>query len=378
MMRKVSFQAVLAVTASAMFVPLYAQEADAAAEAPAEAPAAAATEDGLPPPAPAEKPFTALFKCTRAEGVVQILKPGASEPTSVEEGHFYPLGSALITVAEAGASASAEFAFGPAATLKLVGSARVLTSPIEIGDPTRTVELQSGRILLNLPRTLKDGLFFVKAPFFSCSNLAGESQFDYQPLADGDEAVVRCVTGTMTLEDNRHGHYRIARMAAANQVRIRSSGDNLYSSLRGESGDCKVELAQGMVKERNFETGEEKEVKKTLTFTLSPRCAIKVFRRLSPVGGNMIVAIMTIDASGKIKNQCAFAEGRANVNTGELVIAPAVAADAEKEKAKAASEETEEVEAVEAMPAKAKDEKNEGGADDEDKDAKKEKKDDDI
>ncbi len=369
MMRKVSFQAVLAVTASAMFAPLCAQDADAAAEAPA----AAAAEDGLPQPAPAEKPFTALFKCTRAEGVVQILKPGASEPTAVEEGHYYPLGSVLSTVSEAGMSSSAEFAFGPAATLKLVGTAKVLTSPIEIGDPTRTLELQSGRILLNLPRTLKDGLFFVKAPFFSCSNLAGESQFDYQLLADGDEAVVRCVTGTMTLEDNRHGHYRIARMAAANQVRIRSSGDNLYSSLRGESGDCKVELAQGMVMERDFETGESKEVKKTLVFTLSPRCAIKVFRRLSPKGRNMIVSIMTIDAAGKIKNHCAFAEGRANVNSGELVIEPAVVSDAEKKKAKAASEETEEVEAVEAKPAKAQDD---GGADDEDKGEK--KKDDDI
>ena len=47
MMRKVSFQAVLAVTAGAMFAPLCAQDAEAPA---AEAPAATATEDGLLPP----------------------------------------------------------------------------------------------------------------------------------------------------------------------------------------------------------------------------------------------------------------------------------------------------------------------------------------
>ena len=128
-----------------------------------------------------------------------------------------------------------------------------------------------------------------------------------------------------------------------------------------------------MIVEKNFETDEDKEVKRTLEFTLSPRCAIKVFRRRSPVGGNMLVSTMTIDATGEIKNRCAFAEGRANVNSGELVLAPVVAADVEKEKAKAASEETEEVEAVEAKPAKSK-AKDDGEAAEEKKDDAKEEK----
>ena len=371
MMRKVSFQAVLAVTAfsaSAVFAPLCAQDA----ETPAAAPAEPAAEGGLPPPLPAERPFTALFKCARAEGAVQVLKPGASEWVPAEEGRFYPLGTALRTVPEAGSACLAEFAFGPASSLKMTSAAEVATRPIEIGGGTRTVELRSGRVQLNLPRTLKDGLFFVTAPFFTCSNLAGESLFDYQRLADGDEAVVRCVTGTMTLEGR---HYRFARMAAANQVRIRSTGDDLYSWLRGESGDSKVELDQGMVIEKNFETDEDKEVKRTLEFTLSPRCAVKIFRRRSPVGGNMLVSTMTIDATGEIKNRCAFAEGRANVNSGELVIAPTAVADLEKEKAKTASEETEEVEAVEAKPVKAKAKaKDDGEAEEEKKDEEKEEK----
>ena len=370
MMWKVSFQAALTaafVVSSAVFVPVRAQDAEPAADA--------AADDALPKPRQNEKPFTALVKCVRVQGAVHVLKPGASEWTVAVEERYYPLGSSFRTVQEAGASTTmAEFEFGPEATIKLTGSAEVSTRPVEIGVPTRTLVLKSGRVQASLPRTLKEGLFFVAAPFFTCSNLAGESQFDYQLLADGDEAVVRCVTGTMTLEGR---HYRIARMAAANQVRIRSTGDNLYSWLRGESGDSKVELDQGMVVEKNFETDEDKEVKKTLEFTLSPRCAVKIFRRLSPVGGNMLVSTMTIDAAGEIKNRCAFAEGRANVNSGELVIAPAVVADAEKEKAKVASEETEEVEAVEAKPAKAKakDDAAEEEKKDEEKDEKEEKKD---
>ena len=342
MMRKISFQAAVAVTAfavSSAFAPACAQDAE-------EAPAAAA-EDGLPSPPPEAKPFTALFKCERVTGVVQVLKPGAYEWT---EGHFYPLGSAVRTLKEVGMFGSATLSFGPESSLRLEGAAEVRTRPIEIGDSSRTVELKSGRVMLNLPRTLKEGFFSVAAPYFTCSNLAGESVLDYQALPDGDEVVVRCVTGTMSLEGR---HYRIPRMAAANQVRIRSTGDDLFSWLRGESGDSKVVLDQGMVVEKNFETGDEKDVPKTLEFTLSPRCAIKIFRRRSTVGGYMLVSSMTFDASGQIKNRCAFAEGRSNVNSGELVIAPA-AASAETEKAKVASEETEEVEAVEANPAKAK------------------------
>ena len=366
MMRKISVQSALAVTAFSacvVFAPVCAQDA--------EEPAAAAAEDGLPPPPSEAKPFTALFKCVRVSGVAQVLKPGASEWTKAEEGRFYPLGSAVRTVSEAGSPVSAEFSFGPEATIKLEGAAEAATRAIEIGERARTLELKSGCVLVNLPRTLKEGLFSVSAPYFTCSNLAGESRFDYQPLGDGDEVVVRCVTGTMALEGR---HYRIPRMAAANQVRIRSTGDDLFSWLRGESGDSKVVLDQGVTTEKNFETGEEKDVPKTYEFVLSPRCAIKVFRRRSPVGGNMLVSMMAIDASGEIKSRCAFAEGRANVNSGELVIAPVAVASAEKEKAKAASEDTEEVEAVEAKPAKAK-AKDDAEAADEEKEEKEDKKD---
>lgn len=366
MMRKISVQTALAVTAFSacvVFAPVCAQDA--------EEPAAAAAEDGLPPPPSEAKPFTALFRCVRVNGVTQVLKPGASEWTKAEEGRFYPLGSAVRTVSEAGAPVSAEFSFGPEATIKLEGAAEAATRAIQIGEHARTLELRSGRVLVNLPRTLKEGLFSVSAPYFTCSNLAGESRFDYQPLGDGDEVVVRCVTGTMTLEGR---HYRIPRMAAANQVRIRSTGDDLFSWLRGESGDSKVVLDQGVTTEKNFETGEEKDVPKTYEFVLSPRCAIKVFRRRSPVGGNMLVSMMAIDASGEIKSRCAFAEGRSNVNSGELVIAPVAVASAEKEKAKAASEDTEEVEAVEVKPAKAK-AKDDAEAADEEKEEKEDKKD---
>ena len=348
MIRKISAKSAFAATAlaaCAVVAPARAQDADAPAAA-----LEAAAADGLPSVPQEVKPFTALVRCARAKGVVLVLKPGASDWAAAEEGRYYPLGTSFRTAPEQDQPASAEFAFGPMSYVRLTGAAEVATKAIAIGDPARTVVLKSGRVMVNVPRTLKEGLFFVAAPYFTCSNLAGESLFDYKPLGDGDETVVRCVTGSLALEGR---HYKMPRMVAANQVRIRSTGDDLYSWLRGERGDSKVFLDQGLMTEKNFETGEEKDVQKTYEFSLSPRCAIKIFRRRSPVGGNMLVSMMATDAAGVIKTRCAFAEGRSNVNSGELVIAPVETTNAEKEKAKAASEETEEVEAVEVKPAKA-------------------------
>ena len=155
------------------------------------------------------------------------------------------------------------------------------------------------------------------------------------------------MTGAMAVEGS---HYKIARMRAANQVRIRTTKDNLFTSLRGESGDYVVTLDQGLVQDKNFETGEVRDVPKLLDFSLSPQCAVKIFRRKAAVAGRMIVSIMTFNPAGDILNRCAFAENRANVNTGELVVPDSIPVT-EKEKEKDADAEA--AETVESVDAKA-------------------------
>ena len=235
---------------------------------------------------------------------------------------------------------------------------------------------------LKLPRSLGEGLFKVVAPAFFCENLAGESVFDYANTHDGDEAVVRCVTGTISLKGD---HYVIPRMGAANQIRIRTTGDRLFTSIRGESGGCTIALDQGLGTQKNFETGEVKDVPKTLDFLLSPKCAIKIFRAKASVGGGTSVSMMTFGASGDMLNRFAFAEGRSNVNSGELVISTKVPDAAASKGAKAAADdEDDEAETVEAVPAKdGKDEADAGPsdgekADDKKADDKKEQDDEDI
>jgi len=320
--------------------------------------------DGLPVIAASqEKFFFPLVRCARIEGCgVKVMRPNA-EWADAEEGRYYPLGSAFRVEAIAEATVKAEFSFGDKAVLRATNAVEFATEEIEIGAKSRTVLLKGGRFSLDLPRTLPDGMFAVKAPFFACSNLAGESVFDYVRTGDGDEAVVRCVTGSMALEGS---HYKIARMGAANQIRIRTTGDNLFTSLRGESGDYTVTLDQGVIPEKNFETGEVKNVDKVLDFSLSPQCAIKIFRRKAAVEGKMIVSMMTFNPAGDILNRCAYAEGRANVNSGELVVPDSIPSEEKKEKDSDAAE-AETVETVEAKPAPdadaGKEEKNAGDSD---------------
>ena len=340
-LKRVAFGA-MALAACTASSPAYAEDEEEAKPA-----AEGEAGEGLPAmEAKPEKFFFPLVRCRLIDGCgVKVLKPKSADWAVAEEGHYYPLGSSFRVEAADGAAVKAEFAFGGKVVVKATNAVEFATEEIEIGAQSRTVLLKSGRLMFDLPRTLSDGLFTVKAPYFACMNLAGESIFDYAITGDGDEAVVRCVTGSMAVEGS---HYKIARMGAANQVRIRTTKDDLFTSLRGESGDYVVTLDQGLVQDKNFETGEVRDVPKSLDFSLSPQCAIKIFRRKAATAGRMIVSMMTFNPAGDILNRCAFAENRANVNSGELVVPDSIPVT-EKEKSKeSAAEAAETVESVDA------------------------------
>ena len=287
--------------------------------------ASADTELNIPSAA-AEKAFETLVRCARLEGRAQVLKPRAQNWEDAEEGRGYPMGSSFRTEADS----TAEFAFGPAAKVMLEKGAELATHEVELGSQSRTVVLKRGKIHLTLPLKLADGLFKVLAPHFACVNLAGESMFSYETTNDGDEVVVRCVTGKLKLDG---ANFSVPRMGAANQIRIRTSGDALFTSIRGESGDSHVLLDKGMVAAPDGETGEVRDVAKTLEYVMSPKCSAKIFRRVAPVGGRMCVCTMTFNAAGEIVNRFAFAEGRSSINSGELVKpAPDAAKKAAKDK----------------------------------------------
>ena len=346
MKRTISVKAavtVAVVAVSAALAPVWAQE-ETASPADGEEAAAVVAQKKITP----DKAFYPLFRVTRATGAVEVLRPSTTEWVAAENGHFYALGTTLRTRSDA----VLEVKFGDEAKLTVVGAAEFVTeASASASAQTRAVVVKEGTLQISLPMTLPEGAFAVKAPFFVCGNLAGDSRIEYRSTGDGDEAVVRCVTGTMSVEGR---HYRIARMAAANQLRIRSTGDDLFTSLRGESGDCKVVLDQGVFAQKDFESGETKNVARTLEYSLTPQCAIKIHRAKASQEGKMIVCTMTFDGSGNMKNRCVFAEGNAALNSGELVISVKNV----EESAPATKAEDGETEAVEVAPADGEEKEN--------------------
>lgn len=260
------------------------------------------------------KAFTALPLCQRVAGKAFVRKPG-EEWEDAEEGHFYPLGTTYRTKS----GGSLVLAFGSGSTVSISDDAEFGTRPQPFGEGSRTVILTRGTVALDLPENLPEGAVFVTAPGFTVRNPAGASVFYYEDKGDGDEATVLCRTGSLAIGGR---HFDIPAMRAANQVRIRTSQDHLFTSLYGLSGNYVVNLDQGMC--TRAEIGDDGAVKSgvekgSLAWHLSPRTHVTINRSVPAIGERVSVHTMTFDAAGELQNERAFTEGRAEVNSGELV-----------------------------------------------------------
>lgn len=277
-----------------------------------------------------DKPFHLMPLCRLLEGVGEVRRPGAAGWVAIEEGRFYPLGSAYRT---AGASSRMAIQFGDGSEVLMSGAAAFVTLPQTLGEKRRVIALDAGTITVKLPRGLAPGMFSVTAPGFTVENLEGDSRYTYRRTGDGDEAVVRCVTGTMAMKGR---HFSIEKMSAANELKVRTSHDNLFTGLFGNSGDIVVKLDQGMVSVQDFETKEFNEEPRYLDWHLSPKTAVRIHRAVPEIGDRMSVAVMTFDINGELQNRCAFAEGRSEINSGEE--GAGVLAKQEEDAAKKAAE----------------------------------------
>ena len=274
--------------------------------------------EGLPAVQTNEAPmrvFTVLPLCRRIEGRASVRKPGGEWEPALE-GKFYPLGTSFR--AEEGGTLSV--AFGRTSFVTVENGSEFGTRAQGLGEKSRTLVLARGSIALRLPDNLPEGVFFVTAPGFTVKNPAGESAITYADKGDGDEAVILCRTGSLAVEGR---HFDIPVMRAADELKIRTSHDNLFTSLYGTSGNYIVKIDQGMCTHEDINDEGERTVvveKGFLDWHLSPRTKVVINRSVPAIGERMSVHTMTFDAAGVLQNERAFSEGRAEVNSGELVM----------------------------------------------------------
>ena len=280
--------------------------------------------------------FSTLPFCRLVEPPVEVRKP-KGEWVPAEEGKFYPLGTSYRALK----GGKLVLSFGANSTATIEGEASFGTRAQPVGCASRTIVLDSGKVSLQLADNLPDGAFFVVAPGFEAFNAAGESNFNYERTADGDKAVVRCVTGSLAVKGR---HFDIPQMRAADEVVIVTSHDHLITILEGTSGDYSVKVDQGVRAATEIDdAGAVKEVvaKELLDWHLSPKTRVVINRAVPAVGERMSVHTMAFDASGEKRSDRVFCEGRAEINSGELVVKP-ISSDEIAERAAEAAETTEE------------------------------------
>lgn len=296
--------------------------------------------------------------CHRLEGRAEVLKPGTSEWTAIEEGKFYPLGSAFRTTDD---RSRVQIQFGDKEDVSVEINACVSSFGTRfqpLGEKTRTILLRGGVITVKLPRNFPEGIFSVSAPGFEVKNMKGASRYAYTRTVDGDAAQIRCLTGSLAIEGR---NFLFPEVKTACEVKIRSSQDQLFTGIYGNRGDSIVRLDQGDRLVTDYSTGEKHVEKVPLEWKLSPKTAVRIHRAVPAIGERMGVTVMTFDAKGTLRNRCAFTEGRFEVNTGELgpVVATTTNDDAMRKAAEAA-----EVEAVDAVETDADDDGAGEAADD--------------
>lgn len=287
----------------------------------------------LPPVKAESTSFFTLPVCRGIEGKVEVQKPNTKAWVAAEEGRFYPLGSSFRTLK----NSTLRLEFGKGSNVVLAESSSISTRAQKIGEPSRAVLLTGGVVEVTLPTTLKPGLFVVSCPGFVMKNPAGESRYEYTDMGDGFDATVRCITGSIAIEGR---HFTIPLMRAADAFRIRSTHDNLETVLYGKSGDYIAKLDKGVVtRDTVMDDGtiSAEASEEMLDWHLSVGTRVQINRAVPRVGSRMSVTMMTFDPAGAMKNNFAFAEGCAEVNTGELIAAPVSDDDDEAAKRAAAA-----------------------------------------
>jgi hypothetical protein len=282
------FKASVCAVAVSMVATVYAQDNTQPAAAAEQAPAA---EQPV-------KPFDPLVRVMNIQGLVEVKNPDVGQFALAQNNKAYPLGSAVRT----GPGGSAALAFSPQESVQLLENTEVVVACPEKDSKARLLQLVSGKVKTSLRDNLAEGSFSVVSSGASCKNMAGRGEFTITSDANTETLQAATVTGSARIEGL---YYVIPALRAANTVNIQTAADRSLTRLTSVSGDFPVVL----------ENGTETPV----TFGMSPKAVVKVWRENAPVGGRAIISTLVVGPTGMARHRFAYAEGRPNLATGELI-----------------------------------------------------------
>lgn len=295
------FKASVCAVAVSVVTTAFAQDNAQPAADPAQAPSA---EQAAAPAAEQQAPaknFEPLVRIFNVQGAVEVKNPDVGQFQPAQGNKAYPLGTVFRTAA----GAAGLLAFSAQETVQLLENTEVVVGCPEKAPAARLVRLVSGKIKTTLRDNLPEGSFSVETPNTSCKNLAGRGEFTLSNDGTIETFQAATITGIARIEGQQ---YQIPALRAANTVNIQTAPDRSLSRLTSVSGDFPIVL----------ENGTEAPV----TFGMSPKAVVKIWREVAPVGGRSIISTLVVSPTGKARHRFAYAEGRPNLATGELIAAP--------------------------------------------------------
>ena len=246
------------------------------------------------------KIFIPMVRTVQLRGACEVNNPDAGSYAAAIENKAYPLGSKFRT----GPDSSVTLVFSAQESVQLLASSEIIVFAAE-GNPEngRVVRLLSGKIKSFLRENLPEGSFGIEFPNAVCKNVEGRGEYAISSGVTAETLVIKTITGAARVEGP---HYYIPALRAANTVDIQTSADRSFSRLTSISGDFSIIL----------EKGEEEPV----NYGMSPKAVVKIWRETAPVGGRPVIAALVVSPTGIAKHRFAYAEGRAGLATGELVV----------------------------------------------------------
>lgn len=247
------------------------------------------------------KLFHPLVIVSRIRGACEVINPDIGSIVPAVNGKAYPLG----TVVRTGVDGSAVLSFSSRDTASMQPGTEVVIDRGE-GDgadvETRVLRLVTGQVSFDLRDNMPEGAFTIETANAVCQNVAGRGEYQVSQEGENDVFQAATITGATRIVGP---HYRIPALRAANTVNIMTEPNRSLSRLTSVSGDFIIVLDKG---------GED-----PVEYGMSPKAVVKIWRENAPVGGRTIVATLVVSPAGLAQHRFAYAEGRTDLATGELV-----------------------------------------------------------
>jgi len=245
-----------------------------------------------------DKIFEPLFRVANVQGACEVKNPDVGHFVPVINNKAYPLGTAVRT----GADGSAVIILSNQENVQLLENTEVTVAAASKNPNGRALRFVSGKIKTTLRDNLPEGCFSVETANTNCRNIAGRGEFTLTTEANLETFQAATITGSELVEGLQ---FHIPALRAANTVNIQTAQDRSLSRLTSVSGDFAMSL----------ENGTETPV----SYGMSPKAVVKIWRENAPVGGRTIVSTLVISPTGKAIHRFAYAEGRTSLTTGELI-----------------------------------------------------------